>query len=134
MSSLSTGHVVSTQPWPVVYRAYDADDRLLYVGQTVNYERRMRCHVNQSWWFALTARIDAEIQPSLEAARQREIEVIGSETPAFNQQHAGASGRQPWELTPQEVEVCRAWIEGDRKRIGFLPNRLFWVLDEQVAA
>lgn len=35
----------------ILYRMYDADDRLLYVGMTINPHLRLKQHrVQQSWW------------------------------------------------------------------------------------
>lgn len=109
----------------VVYRVYDADDRLIYIGCSQNLEQRMSNHRNQSWWIYLAARVESQAYSDLAAARQAEAAAIQAEKPAFNLQHAKRPDPMP--LAPIELAACRAWLSRSSSRAGFLPIRLRWV-------
>lgn len=66
-----------------LYRCFDADGRLLYVGCTVNLRHRFDAHRRESWWTGMVARVRAEVYPESEA-RRRELYAIRSEGPRFN--------------------------------------------------
>lgn len=72
-----------------VYRAYDKDDRLLYVGASALLEQRMQQHATQKAWFADVAYIDVEECPprdySLMLATERRA--IETERPLHNVRH-----------------------------------------------
>src|SRR6266566_4584305 len=68
----------------VVYRAYAADDRLLYIGSTANPERRVRRHQRGAEWASEVARWSYEEYPTLEAARAAEKAAIWDESPECN--------------------------------------------------
>lgn len=73
-----------------VYRAYDADGELLYVGYTDNPEKRVRDHARDSYWHAATTRWTFEEHPTREAAKAAEYDAIRAESPHCNVQ--GISG------------------------------------------
>ena len=79
-----------------VYRVYDAEDRLLYVGCSVNIDTRMGQHRKDSAWFPYMAHWTAEAPIRFEDARQREREVIEAEHPWFN-------------ATPQHISQVQRW-------------------------
>lgn len=66
-----------------VYRLYDAEGALLYVGSAYNPEQRSKKHRGKEWWPEVARRED-EWHPSREAAYVAETEAIAAERPAGN--------------------------------------------------
>ena len=67
-----------------VYRMYDASDRLLYVGVTGHYNRRMSEHrKSQPWWLSVD-RIEHTEYPDRVTAEEAERQAIRSESPRYN--------------------------------------------------
>lgn len=96
----------------VLYRCYDADDRLIYVGSTSSYRRRIGEHLAQSWWYSLVCRLRSEQFPTLEAARAAEKVAIQEEQPAFNTWSTGRSWlarRDHW--TADDLALHKEWHE-----------------------
>lgn len=75
-----------------VYRAYDADDQLLYVGATGNLKRRMQQHRKSAPWFGGAVRWSYGEYPTREAALAAEAEAIGAEHPEWNSTGNGCTG------------------------------------------
>lgn len=95
-----------------VYRAFDADDRLIYIGATVYTDHRLTIHRTQSWWWALVARVAFEQHVDREAALAAEAAAIRAERPAFNliDQPGGVQAvRYVPRLTEADLQVCRDW-------------------------
>lgn len=67
-----------------LYRFYDVNDRLLYVGISSNWIARLRSHEKQSHFFVLAHTIRIEHFASREAVEQAEITAIQTEKPIFN--------------------------------------------------
>jgi excinuclease UvrABC nuclease subunit len=68
----------------VVYRIFDATDRLIYIGATSNVTQRLAYHRTQSWWWALAHRVDVESHEDKASAHDAEWAAIAAEDPAFN--------------------------------------------------
>jgi predicted GIY-YIG superfamily endonuclease len=76
------------QPGPTrLYRWYDADDRLLYVGVTVNLADRQNSHAKRSSWAVFAARSTVETFATRDLAEAAEAEAIEVERPLFNSVH-----------------------------------------------
>jgi hypothetical protein len=70
-----------------VYRAYGADDRLLYVGMTDDVGQRLKGHRYQgSVWLVEMAYHTVESYPDRDSAHIAEIEAIISESPLYDVQ------------------------------------------------
>jgi predicted GIY-YIG superfamily endonuclease len=69
-----------------VYRALDAEGRLLYVGCSMNVERRMAEHKAWGEWTHRVARLKLAGPYNYSTARRMEREAIQSEDPLFNAQ------------------------------------------------
>ena len=67
-----------------VYRAYDAAGRLLYVGCTVDVEKRLTAHRSTSQWADYMASHTVESFPDKETGRAAESAAIESEGAYFN--------------------------------------------------
>jgi excinuclease UvrABC nuclease subunit len=83
-----------------VYRAYDDDGRLLYVGLTDYVEHRMRAHLRAgSLWLDHLAQLVVEKRRNAAAA---EREAIKTEWPLYNVQHSFEGPRTPPHLKHPE--------------------------------
>lgn len=78
----------------ILYRAYAADNRLLYVGISDDVERRMKEHRLQSSWYADCTRLTRIEYPTREAARIAEEGAIRQEKPEGNPGRWGRSRRE----------------------------------------
>lgn len=71
-----------------VYRAFDAEGRLLYVGETNNLYRRFywpgRGHADQSEWWPLAVRAEISVYASKEDAQTAEAFLIERLRPPYN--------------------------------------------------
>lgn len=70
-----------------VYRALDADGRVLYVGQTRRPKGRYWQHKNSSEFFQYTARWRVTGPLDGEAARDLEVSEIARHDPPYNRHH-----------------------------------------------
>lgn len=76
-------------PAPVVYRAYDRNCRLLYVGCTKNLPARLRTHAGNGkqapgWWADVSC-VSVEEFPTYDDAWLAESRAIAAEDPLYNQ-------------------------------------------------
>jgi predicted GIY-YIG superfamily endonuclease len=68
---------------PAVYRFFDADGGLLYVGCTTQVNTRLRAHRGRIWSY-LVDRVEVERYPTLDEAFAAEQKAIATENPEFN--------------------------------------------------
>ena len=71
----------------VLYRFWDADDLLLYVGISKDFDKRFTQHQKGSSWYEFHAQYKIEEIPMESTAFDFEKFVIQSEKPLFNIQH-----------------------------------------------
>lgn len=71
----------------LLYRWFDKDDRLLYVGTTNDLGARTAAHGKKSSWTAFSVRSTVEHFPSREDAQRAEVTAIRTEFPLFNSQY-----------------------------------------------
>jgi len=71
-----------------LYRHYDKDDNLLYVGISISTLQRLGQHRNNARWFDSISRIEIEKCPDRAAALKSEAKAIIMENPAYNIQHS----------------------------------------------
>lgn len=69
---------------PCVYRHFDADDRLLYIGTTTRRDQRAEEHQKRSPWWDLVARVEYIDYPTATDARVAERLAIQDERPLHN--------------------------------------------------
>lgn len=86
-----------------LYRLYDTDDRLLYVGITNDPKKRWTHHASMKPWWPDVARHAVEWYDSRPEAEVAEFAAIRSEAPIHNGQHA----RSPIEVHASAAEVRR---------------------------
>lgn len=91
----------------VLYRMYDAADRLLYVGQTINPSVRFGHHrLSRGWWTdVVTVRL--EHFKDHESLVEAEQTAISTERPVHNLRHNGYTGGQLEWSTQQRAEAVR---------------------------
>lgn len=68
----------------ILYRCFDADSRLLYIGITANPPRRFRHHRGVKDWWAVVANIQLQTFETREALEAAEQSAIQSEQPRYN--------------------------------------------------
>jgi predicted GIY-YIG superfamily endonuclease len=73
-----------------VYRLYDADGQLLYIGCTVALERRLTSHMSSSEFGELISRCEWVEYDSEAEAFAAECRAIETESPRYNRQLVGA--------------------------------------------
>ena len=71
-----------------LYRYYDSDGYLLYVGISLSAVSRLSQHKASASWYELVSDIQIDNYPSREALEAAEKEVIRHEHPMFNKQHS----------------------------------------------
>lgn len=85
---------VKTNPHPLnrsrptwLYRYFDANDRLLYVGIAFDVLKRAQGHRRHAAWWSQAATYTEELYPTRTAAEAAEAEAIRAEAPLFNVVH-----------------------------------------------
>lgn len=81
---VSTTKQTSAPQITYVYRFYNAEDELLYVGIAKGIEARFRQHAKDKPWFNEVARSEAERCMTLPVALAKEATAILSENPKYN--------------------------------------------------
>lgn len=70
-----------------LYRFYDADGVLLYVGISKHWPERLTQHRRDKVWFDDVARVDVEYHPDRDSVERAERLAIGNERPLHNIVH-----------------------------------------------
>ncbi len=79
------------------YRLHDADDRLLYLGITVDFAARIKQHSTDKPWWGDVVRMSLERHPDRATALAAEQVAIRTERPRHNTQHNGQPpANRPW--------------------------------------
>lgn len=69
----------------IVYRVYDVDGRLLYVGCTSNLPQRMANHrATAKWAYRMSTVVESPVYHDRDSAYEAERHAIATEHPAFN--------------------------------------------------
>jgi predicted GIY-YIG superfamily endonuclease/ribosomal protein S27E len=79
----------------VLYRFFNAQDELLYIGITKNPWHRFKSHQNQKAWFRDVAKSTMEHFPSRRELITAEIRAIQTENPKYNRAHALETAVEP---------------------------------------
>lgn len=112
----------------VLYRAFDSDDALLYVGATTKPGQRLYAHGHDKDWWTEVDRITLEHFPTREDAFAAESQAIDLEQPRYNlsrprrvltseeiarRQAAREERDREWQERRDEEEAT-LWSPGDR--------------------
>jgi hypothetical protein len=115
-----------------LYRHFDANGTLLYVGISLSAIGRLQAHKGSSHWSNNIARVTIENFPTREMALAAEVRAIQSERPLHNVVHAGQASMP---TVPKEfdaaytsdgsVVLAKVWRdeEGDPIVVTFSPGR-----------
>ncbi|NEA22625.1 GIY-YIG nuclease family protein [Actinomadura bangladeshensis] len=97
----------------VLYRFFDADGQLLYVGITDRAGTRWERHMSDQPWWPDVQRQMSEWYPSREQAEAAELTAIREERPLYNTMHAGTEPLGIFLLAePWACRLCR-WTTQD---------------------
>lgn len=109
-----------------VYRVYDSEDRVLYVGATANPKQRMGIHRSSSDWWPLHARYEEQWFDNSNEASAAEEQAIRELKPPFNK--AGLDRK----YVPHDMD--RYWVvrDGVRYPRGEIPDAERVSLQEKV--
>jgi hypothetical protein len=88
-----------------LYRHFDADGNLLYVGISLSVLHRLRRHRQKSAWFGRIVRITIERFATREIALAAEKAAIQVEHPRFNCVHTGSRMKEPEPLERLAVRM-----------------------------
>lgn len=92
-----------------VYRHYDADGRLLYVGAARSFGNRTQTHLRESEWVSQSVRAEAVFYPTRAEALDAEMAAIQAEKPIYNTVRNRRSLAKPPKRAIKPVEtVLRA--------------------------
>lgn len=94
--------------WAAVYRLFDKDGRLLYIGSTVDPDRRWQQHRRERRWWSEVAGYKLDWHQGRSRAYKAEDAAIKAERPLYN-----GSG------TPSHAAKCRAGYVAYRLRSGY---------------
>jgi hypothetical protein len=97
-----------------LYRIYDKNDNLLYVGISCTLMQRLRDHSRRSWWFD-AAKIVPEIFPSKFFAEMEEEKAIRNEKPFYNKVHNISPKKDPKIDHRRKVNEIRRYNEKCKK-------------------
>ena len=104
-----------------LYRCFDKDDVLLYIGCTKRLGPRVNVHRKLSLWGPKIHRIQSEGFTTRESALAAEANAIASEQPEFNINHRRRKKLRPTTLGPRflpdddQDSQCRdLWLDRER--------------------
>lgn len=85
-----------------LYRHFDKDDVLLYVGVSLSAVNRLSQHKTASPWFADIVKVTVEYFPSRYSAESAEREAIRKEKPKYNKRHTSLNYYEPSAIVEDE--------------------------------
>lgn len=96
-----------------VYRVFDADDALLYIGCSLNPAQRLDGHAVSKVWWEFVRSITVESYPTKAEARVAEAAAIAAEKPRYNIKHKGERQSQSRTLVPTQWADARELLAAD---------------------
>lgn len=121
-----------------LYRHFDSDGQLLYVGISINALNRYKEHASTEW-FPEVAKITVERYPNRKDAISAEVAAIKAEKPRFNVRHLVTKSRKAREKTPDLIKIINVAIKklGSQaevaRRLEISPQRLNnWLTSEKL--
>jgi len=113
---------VDTSKATAVYRLFDNEGVLLYVGIAVDPNIRWRVHAREKTWWPSVSRRDVEWFPSRPAAEAAEVTAIASESPLYNVEHSTTRRRGDAKseyrsvyTKPRQIRIAtKAWADFGR--------------------
>ncbi len=97
-----------------LYRHFDGQDRLLYVGVTANPLQRICDHNAHSPWFLLVARTVYEWHPDRVSAEDAETTAIQTEAPLHNVRVSVGHPRGPYRDRNENLTTLSRWLSASK--------------------
>lgn len=107
-----------------LYRFFDAEDNLLYVGISVRVEKRFHDHQKRSTWWDEAVYVTFEKFPNRQSVLQAEAEAIQTESPKYNKDL-----NPNYESAMDHFQKLKAWVLTDiepPEDHAFLVEKLKW--------
>lgn len=82
-----------------LYRYFDTDGRLLYIGVSASAIRRLLEHASGKAWAAMVSKVDVQTYPTRQDALAAEEAAIKSEKPQFNIVHNRPPAQHSYSIT-----------------------------------
>ena len=119
-----------------LYRHYDADGALLYVGVSLSPIARTSSHARSSDWFYQVARIDVEWHKDRMSAMKSEVSAIRLEFPKKNRAHSCRGFAEIY--GPQLVQSLSDYLKNNgisarefAQRVGLSPAGLHGIMHKR---
>lgn len=114
----------NTSPGMDLYRFFDKDDRLLYVGISVSSAQRLSQHRSSQGWWRQVARMEvSHLDCERREAEQIEASVIKTERPLHNIRHNGYTPRP--KMRDEPIEAVGLLKRGEVVALGMRDGRCF---------
>jgi predicted GIY-YIG superfamily endonuclease len=95
-----------------LYRAFNTDDELLYVGISNNFMTRLHQHESRSKWHKLAAKMTLMHFDTRELAEEAELVAIRSEKPLFNKKD-----NEDWHNSSTHLLKILSYVDSHHKKI-----------------
>lgn len=96
----------------VLYRFYDIDERLLYIGKSIDLRTRFVSHMRTKlWWNKVVKMVTEDFLDDLQLLNA-EKEAIINENPIYNIQH-----KQSSIILTDNVDMCNLLLEASKRLI-----------------
>ena len=119
-----------------LYRLYDYNDNLLYIGKTINLVARFNNHKRRKSWWKGVRTIGLTHYDSISELANAEKAAIRSEKPLHNIQYNGKQIPRAFGIYPRKLEAACEWLLETLE-----PGELYsandiisWAIEEQVAS
>lgn len=121
MTAEATEVEIGSELPTALYRLYDADGQLLYVGISADLRGRFSQHASTKPWWGEVGRKTVTWQESRAAALAAEAESIAAERPKYNIQEMRATltgKRKPSPFSFRPPRELRTWLEAHAEATG----------------
>jgi|TARA_R100000084_G_scaffold88954_1_gene42999 hypothetical protein len=107
----------------VLYRAYDDNEKLLYVGQSTSVMSRLKHHIKSSEWSGMVSNITLQRFKNERQLFRAELKAIQEEKPVYNRSHNRTYRQKIVELR-LKIKQMQDEIRTLKVRDGFLEMQL----------
>lgn len=101
--------MTDTERKHILYRWWDAEGRLLYVGKSISVLERLKKHRQKSAFFDEAAAMTIELFPDAESLGAGEVAAILAENPIYN---IAVSEHRP-DMPARRIQFSEPWNEAD---------------------
>jgi hypothetical protein len=103
-------------PMTQLYRHFDSEGQLLYVGISISALERYKQHSGTEW-FPSVSQITVEHFPTREEAAKAEVLAIKTEKPKFNIRHLNSKPKRIAKETPELIHLLQKAINKNGSQI-----------------